>query len=62
MTTALVKKFLLFTVATCVALVEKLKHVATVNKRIFFTSKFVLAEERSVLGFIPDYFQLSSAI
>jgi hypothetical protein len=30
------------------ALVEKLKHVAIVNKRIFLTSKVVLAEERKV--------------
>lgn len=30
------------------ALVEKLKHVAILNKRIFFTSKVVLAEERKV--------------
>jgi hypothetical protein len=29
-------------------LVEKLKHVAIVNKRIFFTSKVVLAEDRNV--------------
>jgi hypothetical protein len=30
------------------ALVGKLKHVAIVNKRIFFTGKVVLAEERKV--------------
>jgi hypothetical protein len=30
------------------ALVEKLKHVAIVNERIFFTSKVVLAQERKV--------------
>jgi len=30
------------------AVVEKLKHVDAVNKRIFFTSKVVLAEEREV--------------
>lgn len=30
------------------AFIEKLKHVGIVNKRIFFTSKVVLAEERKV--------------
>jgi len=30
------------------ALVEKLKHVAIVSKRIFFTSKVVLAQERKM--------------
>jgi len=43
------------------AFIEKLKHVAIVNKMIFFTSNVVLAEE-SVLVFIPDYLKLASAI
>jgi len=31
-----------------IALAEKLNHAAIVNKRIFFTSKVLLAEERKV--------------